>query len=290
MAILNNVNNYIIPNCRNKNISLINRMDIRRFDEYVRSLDKSTRTKRGIIREYKEIFKHAEIFYNYSNNLTGILETIPFSDKELINKSRSGNNIWNEKEFKMFLSNIKKEDKVYKLLYTILFFTGARIGEILSLTWDDINGNVLSINKSLSRKSETSTYEIKSPKNKASIRELYISDYLKEEINNHIDHELGKKNFKKTLFIIGGKNTLADNTITRKKSMYAKQAGTKNIRIHDLRHSHASLLLSKGVSITSISKRLGHSSIAMTLEVYTHLIKEDDEKLMHVLSDLSGDL
>ena len=60
----------------------------------------------------------------------------------------------------------------------------------------------------------------------------------------------------------------------------------KKIRIHDLRHSHASYLISKNVNIVAVSRRLGHTSIQTTLDTYTHLLKESNDKLLEVLEDL----
>ena len=66
------------------------------------------------------------------------------------------------------------------------------------------------------------------------------------------------------------------------------KSGVKKIRIHDFRHSHASLLISKGVPITVISKRLGHSNIQMTLNIYAHLIPEDEDKAINILENLNS--
>ena len=64
---------------------------------------------------------------------------------------------------------------------------------------------------------------------------------------------------------------------------YAKIAGVKEIRLHDLRHSHASFLIHNGVPITAISKRLGHRSPKITLEVYSHMYEESEEQIVDLL-------
>lgn len=68
--------------------------------------------------------------------------------------------------------------------------------------------------------------------------------------------------------------------------MYCKLANVKKIRIHDFRHSHASLLLSKGVPITVISQRLGHSDINMTLNTYSHMMPNDEDKAVNMINGL----
>lgn len=95
-------------------------------------------------------------------------------------------------------------------------------------------------------------------------------------------------NFDDDWFVFGGIKPLSPTTIARKKDNYCKEAGVKKIRIHDFRHSHVSLLISKGVPITAISKRLGHSNIEMTFNTYAHLIPEDEIKTINVLDDLSS--
>ena len=87
-------------------------------------------------------------------------------------------------------------------------------------------------------------------------------------------------------FIFGGLNPLAPSTIGRKKNKYCDIANVKKIRIHDFRHSHASLLLSMNVPITVISERLGHSDINMTLNTYSHMIPKDEDKAVNILNQM----
>ena len=76
-------------------------------------------------------------------------------------------------------------------------------------------------------------------------------------------------------------------TIERKKNIAVKDSGVKRIRIHDLRHSHASMLICNGMNIVSVSKRLGHSDVNMTLKVYTHLLDKYDSQMMDFLEKSS---
>ena len=92
--------------------------------------------------------------------------------------------------------------------------------------------------------------------------------------------------FNEDWFIFGGIKPLSTTTIERKKNHYCEVAKVKQIRIHDFRHSHATLLLSRGVPVTVISKRLGHSDISTTLNIYSHFIPEDEEKVVSLLNEL----
>ena len=71
--------------------------------------------------------------------------------------------------------------------------------------------------------------------------------------------------------------------IHRCKNNTVKKLGLKNIRLHDFRHSHASLLINEGINIVAISKRLGHESIKITLDTYSHLMDGSEDKLISVL-------
>lgn len=81
-------------------------------------------------------------------------------------------------------------------------------------------------------------------------------------------------------FVFGGKMPLSDQTLRRKFDDYAKKAGVKKIRIHDLRHSHASLLINKGQNILIVSKRLGHGDITQTLNTYSHLFPNAQKQII----------
>ena len=67
--------------------------------------------------------------------------------------------------------------------------------------------------------------------------------------------------------------------------MWIEKSGVKKITIHEIRHSHASLLISRGVSIVAVSRRLGHSSIKQTLDTYSHIMPSDIEKIVGIFED-----
>lgn len=96
--------------------------------------------------------------------------------------------------------------------------------------------------------------------------------------------------FEDNWYLFGGIHPLAPTTIGRKKDKYCALANVKKIRIHDFRHSHASLLLSKNVPIIFISKRLGHSDINMTLGTDSHMIPNDEDKAIDILNHLKQNL
>lgn len=92
--------------------------------------------------------------------------------------------------------------------------------------------------------------------------------------------------FNDSWYIFGGLIPLSRTTIGRKRDEYCKKAQVKRIRIHDFRHSHATLLVSNGLPITAISERLGHSETSMTLNIYSHAVPEDEKKITDLIENL----
>ncbi|MDD5606860.1 MAG: site-specific integrase [Candidatus Pacebacteria bacterium] len=168
---------------------------------------------------------------------------------------------WNKKEFEQFI-NIIKDDIVYKTFFATLYLTGMRRGEIQALTWSDFNKNELIINKTLTNKIKGVRYTILPPKTKHSNRIVKIPNNLIKLLQKLKSYYKDFEGFDNDWFIFGGHTPLSDSTIERKKNNYCKEAKVKTIRIHDFRHSHASLLVNMQIPITVISKRLGHTNIS----------------------------
>lgn len=90
-------------------------------------------------------------------------------------------------------------------------------------------------------------------------------------------------------FVFGTFRSLPITSVQRAFSAAIKKSGVKPITIHSLRHSHATVLINAGVNIVAVSKRLGHSSINITLKTYAHLLKETEEELVNTIDDLRAD-
>lgn len=171
-------------------------------------------------------------------------------------------------EVKTLLGYIKSKLPLIYLPVYLSVNTGMRRGEVLGLKWEHIDfvKKEISVLQSLCRTSECDVY-IKSPKTAAGLRKIAISDDVAEILK--FEKEKGKSEY-----VVSGWNGgyMDPQYLTNHFSKAVKGAGVSKKRFHDLRHTHASILLAAGVSIKLISERLGHGSIDITLKVYSHML------------------
>ena len=92
--------------------------------------------------------------------------------------------------------------------------------------------------------------------------------------------------FTDNYFVCGGIKALRDTPISNANINFAKDAGVKIIRIHDFRHSHASLLANNGISIQEVARRLGHADVSITLKTYAHLYPKESERALNILNKI----
>lgn len=171
----------------------------------------------------------------------------------------------------------------YYVFFSIAFYTGMRKGEIHALRWCDIDENIINVSRSITQKLKGED-RITPPKNKSSIRILQIPEPLKEVLSEHKKRCKQFDNFSENNLICGADKSLRDTTIQNRSKKFAQLAGIKTIRIHDFRHSHASLLANEGINIQEISRRLGHSNVEMTWNTYSHLYPREEERAISVLN------
>ena len=176
-------------------------------------------------------------------------------------------------QWRKFISVV--HDPTLHLFFSLLYYTGARRGEVECLTPDDFDGKSIRINKTLTRRGENA-WNITSPKTKSSIRTVSIPESLADEMTVYLALN-GRHR------LIWGDEPLPPRTTDRRWVTYQELAGLPHIRMHDLRHSHASFLLSQGVSIVAVSRRLGHKSTQQTLDTYSHMMPSEEEHILRVL-------
>lgn len=191
--------------------------------------------------------------------------------------------------YEEYLKFIDKVDDIeYKMFFQVLYFMGLRQGECLALNWNDINfeKKTMKISKTLTSKIKGESYTISSPKTKSSCRILPIPQNVLNSLKSLYNNARQFTDFKKEWFVFGNSLPFRETTIQVKKNKACKLANVKQIRIHDFRHSCASLLINKGASIALVSKYLGHSNISITLNTYTHLYQSELDNMVKILDNL----
>lgn len=189
---------------------------------------------------------------------------------------------WDEYEVNRFLETAK--ESTYYELFFLALFTGMRRGELLALRWQDIDFlfGQISVNRSLHQllggKHGDGSYVFTQPKSERSRRTIALSpsviltlqDYKEKQAAIRDKLGITLKDDDLVFSNLEGK-PLRPNTVSRAWSMLAAHAGVKVIRLHDARHTHASLLLKQGVHPKIVQERLGHASIQITLDTYSHV-------------------
>lgn len=162
---------------------------------------------------------------------------------------------------------------------SVLFWTGLRIGELLALTPRDLNLDAGTLSVSKSFQLIDGEEIITEPKTQKSRRVVPVPSKLAEEIRTYMA----------TLYDVGPDDRLFPFTkhyFRRELLKASKAAGVESIRLHDLRHSHASLLIHLGCPILLVSERLGHDDVQTTLRTYGHLYPSTVPEAVKKLDDL----
>lgn len=187
---------------------------------------------------------------------------------------------WELDEFNKFINVITNIR--HKAIYYILYSCGLRVGELMALQWKDINfkNKSLSVNKTY----DSANKIITPPKTQNSNRMVLIPTKCMATILELYDFDSKCIGFSENSYVSGFDRPQPVINIKRYKDKYCKLAEVKQIRIHDFRHSHVSLLINLGFSPFDIAKRLGHS-VDMVNNRYGHWFKDAQLKMVDKLND-----
>ena len=185
-------------------------------------------------------------------------------------------------------------------------FSGIRRGELLGLEWNDIDfdNKVIYIRRT-SQYVQHMGIITKSPKNDTSSRTIKLSEMMFDQLREYQQYwqqlrkDLGDnwQNMIEITLADGRKQTVINNrlfikddstpmnpdSVTDWTSKFVKRNNLPHFTPHSLRHTHATLLIAEGVSIPTVSRRLGHSSISTTSKIYVHAIQSADEIASNVI-------
>ena len=194
-------------------------------------------------------------------------------------------------DFKSFLETGKATSKTMMFpIYMLAYETGMRRGEIAALKWSsvDFKQNTIFVESNMVHVAGKGTLET-TPKTESSVRPILVSEALLELLRT-IKDTYERFNIKATYLFVGQKHTciipsqIGDNF----KEIKEKAGITRPLTFHDIRHTNATILLTKGFNTKVISTRLGHSNIAITLDTYSHVLNATMQSAVGFLEEQSG--
>lgn len=217
------------------------------------------------------VLNYAKRYYKLTDNPAAIVGNMG-SAKE------SRMSFWTNEEYLKFRENIM-DKPIYYYAFEILYWCGIREGELLALTRKDLDleKKTININKTLTRIKKEDI--VTDPKTRKSKRIVSIPDFLAHELNDYLN--LVYEPFEEMRLFPITKSSL---TTALKKG--ARKADLKEIRVHDLRHSHVSLLIHLGYSPVAIGDRVGHESVYITFH-YAHLFPSVQQNMANKLDEIN---
>lgn len=283
---------YIFPTLEDVCIDKLSAKILQDWKISLEERDLALKTKKNVYSELRTMFNYAvRMEYLPKSPLVKVGNfKDPLATKQEIN-------FYTPEEFRayihaakeMALQKQKEENDLfewnYYVFFNIAFYTGLRKGEIHALRWCDIDGAYLSVKHSITQKLHNEDVETP-PKNKSSIRTIQIPLPLIKILDEHKKRQMLLGNWSSDHRVLGEERCLRDTTIQKRNDLYATLAGVKRIRIHDFRHSHASLLANMGINIQEVARRLGHAKIEMTWNTYSHLYPREEERAIAVLNQV----
>lgn len=269
------LNNRIIPGLGNIKLNRLKTIDIQKFINNLKEEGLASATVKKVFNIIRNSLEYAVDFNLVQMNVAKKVKLPKIEQKEM--------SIWDADQANLFLK-VAEEDVNYIAFY-LAISTGMRQGEILGLRWKDIDleKGYLYVRQTLSHDGKTF---LSGAKTKASIRTIGLSDKTIETLKVHkqysdkVRQECSSYQEMDLVVCTQMGTPLNPANLRRTYNRLIEKAELPKIRFHDLRHTHATLLLSEGINVKVISERLGHSNIKITLDTYSHVLPIMQEEVM----------
>jgi len=225
-----------------------------------------------------EILKVLKVLFNKLDE-EGIIQTNPAKCIKKLKERKKEMKILSKEEINILIESSKNtSQQAYTLIMTAVF-TGMRQGELLALTWKDIDfaNNNININKTVYAGIVTT------PKTENSVRKIAMCKSLKKVLQ-----EWKLKSTNDNLVFPNKKGNYIDkkNLIERIFKPILRKSNLPNIRWHDLRHTYCSIMISDRADMFFVQKQLGHKSFKTTMDTYSHLLESDNAKNIEILDNI----
>ncbi|MEH7457383.1 site-specific integrase [Bacillus sp. JJ1127] len=262
------INNHIIPKLGNIQMQKLKGIDLERFYSYLSETMKPV-TVRSIHQIVRTALAYAVRHEIVKKNVADVVSPpVAGADAKTVNT-------WTEEEVLRFLDHAKESR--YYIAYLLAITCGMRKGEILGLQWKDIDfeRRTLSVNRSLSH----ITKEFHEPKTASGKRLIVLPDIVLQALKEHFERILKEKErygseYKDYDLVCPTSNGNPCNfrSLTQLWKKLIKKSEVPDIRFHDLRHTHATIMLKQGIHPKIVSERLGHKRVGITLDTYSHVV------------------
>lgn len=277
---------HITPHLSNVKLNKLNVKVLTDWKATINTKGLSLQTRKSIYSDLRAALNYAVKMEYIPHNPLSKIENFKdayYQEKDI--------NFYTPEEFKLFIQSALDNAIItdyydFYIFFMLAYYTGARKGEIHALRWNCFKNQKLYIKKSISQKIKGDDVETP-PKNKSSIRTISLPQPLITALNEHKQRQQATIiNWKENGFICGYYRPLRDTSIEEENKKYSKQAKLKKIRIHDFRHSHASLLINNNVNPLEVAHRLGHATVDQTLKTYSHLFPDEEQKTIEILDKI----
>jgi integrase len=228
---------------------------------------------------------HATIWGVTSQNVAAVVSPPPAPDADIA--------ILTEVQIKTVLEHLN--GRTLRPIVSFLLGTGCRRGEVLALRWHDVNFDKKTVRIERAIEQTKSGLRVKAPKTKAGKRLIAISPWLIAELRAHQKRQqelrlklgMGRAPADSLVFARWDGEMRAPHWLSKN---FAQAMATLGIdcRLHGLRHTHVSQLIAAGLDVLTISRRIGHASPAITLNVYGHLFSNTDAKAAEIIEAAYG--
>lgn len=279
------INGYIREHVANHDMRTYSASDARRFYDKLIDDMHSNNYKNQIIELIKSIFRFAETMYGLKNNPVRNME------KFKTFKAKKHFQVYTMDEFFKYINTYGEEsDYEYsiKLFFSVLYWSGLRRGECKALKWNDINylTSEIRVDEQFIDKDPGLGRICTNVKTENALRTVLVDQHLMRMFKQLHDSRIEHTDYSDDEFVFLRQDRslpFADNTIDKRNAVHAKKAGLRKIRIHDFRHSFATMNYALGADAKTISSQLGHSSLTITLDIYVNMFSDKNHERVNLI-------
>lgn len=264
------IDNNIAPYFDRCQINQISPIDVSRWQDQMKAKGLKSTSLRQIHGQLAAIF-------NFAVKYKGLLRNPCIETMGTTARKPESIDFWTLDEYREFISHVPAIE--YRTIYELLYYSGMRIGELLALTLSDIDfeHNIIKVHKNLDYTNKKKNH-ITTPKSVNSTRNIALPEKVSEDLLEYTRHiyDLTSDN---ALFF------LSYNSISAYKNSVCRRNNIRQIRIHDFRHSHVSLLVDMGIDMLLIADRIG-DDVQTVQHTYAHLYPNKNMTVADKLNQL----